>query len=83
MTEKDKASLDRRLARVEGQVRGIRRMVSEDNYCIDILTQLSAVRSALDQFGTSYITRSNLYCWQGNADRSWALRINESRRNDG
>jgi CsoR family transcriptional regulator, copper-sensing transcriptional repressor len=56
MTQKDKASLDRRLARLEGQVRGIRRMVNEDNYCIDILTQLSAVRSALDQFGAELAT---------------------------
>lgn len=44
------SSLDRRLARIEGQVRGLRRMVSEDAYCIDILTQVSAARSAIDQF---------------------------------
>lgn len=65
MTEKDKASLDRRLARVEGQVRGIRRMVSEDNYCIDILTQLSAVRSALDQFGAELATSHVQTCIVG------------------
>ena len=46
-----KKSLDRRLARVEGQVAGLRRMVQDDRYCIDILTQLAAVRSALDQLG--------------------------------
>lgn len=44
-------AIDRRLARVEGQVKGLRRMVEENKYCIDILTQLSAVRSALDQIG--------------------------------
>ncbi|MFY9233170.1 MAG: metal-sensitive transcriptional regulator [Fimbriimonadaceae bacterium] len=44
-----KASVDRRLARIEGQVKGLRRMLQEDQYCCDILTQLSAVRSALDQ----------------------------------
>jgi CsoR family transcriptional regulator, copper-sensing transcriptional repressor len=50
MENKTQGSLDRRLARVEGQVRGLRRMVAEDAYCIDILTQVSAVRSAVDQF---------------------------------
>lgn len=43
-----KAGLMRRLNRVEGQVRGIARMVEDDRYCVDILTQISAVRSALD-----------------------------------
>ena len=37
-----------RLARVEGQVRGVRRMVEEDRYCIDILTQIAAARAALE-----------------------------------
>jgi DNA-binding FrmR family transcriptional regulator len=44
----DKPQLLKRLNRVEGQVRGIARMVEEDRYCIDVLTQISAVRSALD-----------------------------------
>ena len=44
----DKASLERRLARIEGQVRGVRRMVDEEAYCIDVLTQISAVERALD-----------------------------------
>ena len=38
-----------RLARVEGQVRGIERMVEQDRYCIDILTQISAIQAALDK----------------------------------
>ena len=42
-----KASCARRLQRIEGQVRGIARMVEEDRYCIDIVTQVSAVRAAL------------------------------------
>lgn len=46
--EHDKAALAKRLARIEGQVRGIGRMLDEDRYCVDILTQVSAVRSALD-----------------------------------
>ena len=46
-----KAKTDKRLARIEGQVRGLRRMLAEDAYCVDILTQLAATRSALDQVG--------------------------------
>jgi CsoR family transcriptional regulator, copper-sensing transcriptional repressor len=42
-----KASSLRRLNRIEGQVRGLARMVEEDRYCIDIVTQVSAVRAAL------------------------------------
>jgi DNA-binding FrmR family transcriptional regulator len=44
----DKEALTKRLHRIEGQVRGIERMVDEDRYCIDILTQISAVSTALD-----------------------------------
>lgn len=44
----DKAALTKRLNRIEGQVRGINRMVEEDRYCIDILTQITAAKSALD-----------------------------------
>jgi CsoR family transcriptional regulator, copper-sensing transcriptional repressor len=42
-----KASVQKRLGRIEGQVRGLSRMVDEDRYCIDIVTQISAVRAAL------------------------------------
>jgi CsoR family transcriptional regulator, copper-sensing transcriptional repressor len=42
-----KSSCLKRLGRIEGQVRGLARMVDEDRYCIDIVTQLSAVRAAL------------------------------------
>jgi DNA-binding FrmR family transcriptional regulator len=45
----DKDKLAARLARIEGQVRGVARMVDEDKYCIDILTQVNAVKAALDQ----------------------------------
>ena len=44
----DKDALIGRLHRIEGQVRGIERMVSEERYCIDILTQISAATTALD-----------------------------------
>jgi len=44
-----KQQLLRRLARIEGQVRGVAAMVEDDRYCIDVLTQISAVRAALDK----------------------------------
>jgi CsoR family transcriptional regulator, copper-sensing transcriptional repressor len=47
MNDAAKASCIKRLSRIEGQVRGLGRMVEDDRYCIDIVTQLSAVRAAL------------------------------------
>ena len=44
-----KEQLLNRLSRVEGQVRGVRRMVEQDRYCIDVLTQINAARAALDK----------------------------------
>ena len=45
---KDKAHLIRRLSRIEGQVRGIARMIERDEYCVDILQQTAALRAAVD-----------------------------------
>ena len=44
-----KEQLNKRLARIEGQVRGVSRMVEDDRYCIDVLTQISAIQAALGQ----------------------------------
>lgn len=44
----DKAALNRRLKRIEGQVKGIQKMIEDDRYCVDILVQISAIRSAID-----------------------------------
>jgi DNA-binding FrmR family transcriptional regulator len=44
----DKDKLQKRLARIEGQVRGVSRMIEDDRYCIDILTQLAALDTALE-----------------------------------
>jgi CsoR family transcriptional regulator, copper-sensing transcriptional repressor len=49
MDEKIKKSQLARLGRIEGQVRGVARMIEEDRYCIDVLTQIRAVRAALDK----------------------------------
>ncbi len=45
--KQNKAAIQKRLARLEGQVRGVARMVEEDRYCVEILTQTAAIRSAL------------------------------------
>lgn len=47
----DRKRLTKRINRIEGQVRGIGRMLEEERYCVDILTQVSAARSALDALG--------------------------------
>lgn len=44
-----KEQLQKRLARVEGQVRGVAKMVGEDRYCIDVVTQINAIQAALDK----------------------------------
>lgn len=47
MEDKIKGSITNRLRRIEGQVRGLQKMVAEEKYCVDIITQSSAIRSAL------------------------------------
>ena len=63
-----KASCGKRLSRIEGQVRGIARMVDEDRYCIDIVTQISAVRAALRAGGV-------LAVWSAWEDRRFEQRL--------
>ena len=48
--EKEYKDLIHRLKRIEGQVRGVQEMVEQDRYCVDILTQVSAIQSALNSF---------------------------------
>jgi DNA-binding FrmR family transcriptional regulator len=55
MDRDDKPKLLNRLSRIEGQVRGVARMVEEDRYCIDILTQLQAARAALSRVETELL----------------------------
>lgn len=56
MVEDRRQKLKQRLNRISGQVAGIQRMVDEDRYCVEILTQIAAVRSALDQVGVELLT---------------------------
>ena len=52
----------KRLRRIEGQVRGLQRMIDEDTYCIDILTQLSAVTRALQSVGIGLVEEHVNHC---------------------
>lgn len=54
--EKEKKALMNRLKRIEGQVRGIQRMLEEDTYCADILIQVAAVNSALNGFSKELLS---------------------------
>ncbi len=58
----NKPGLHRRLNRVEGQVRGISKMVQEDKYCIDILTQVSAAKAALDKVALELLHDHAQHC---------------------
>jgi CsoR family transcriptional regulator, copper-sensing transcriptional repressor len=61
----NKNKLLKRLARAEGQVRGIARMVEEDRYCIDILTQLAAVDTALESVALEILEDHVTHCVAG------------------
>ena len=61
----DKPKLVNRLHRIEGQVRGIEKMVEEDRYCIDILTQISAVNTALDALALQILDQHVTHCVAG------------------
>ena len=54
-SEQERRALGNRLSRLEGQIRGIRRMLDEDAYCIDIITQANAVKSALSAFEKEFL----------------------------
>jgi CsoR family transcriptional regulator, copper-sensing transcriptional repressor len=60
-----KPDLLTRLSRIEGQVRGIRRMVEEDKYCIDIVTQVNAARRALESMGLVLLEAHAKGCVRG------------------
>ena len=58
----DKEALTKRLRRIEGQVRGIEKMVDEDRYCVDVLTQISAVTKALDSLAFEVLDDHVRHC---------------------
>jgi DNA-binding FrmR family transcriptional regulator len=60
-----KEELLKRLARVEGQVRGVSRMVDEERYCIDVLTQIEAVQAALNKIALGLVDDHVRHCMRG------------------
>lgn len=60
-----KDQLLKRLRRIEGQVRGIEGMVQEDRYCVDVLTQISAVQAALDKVALGLVDGHTRHCVMG------------------
>lgn len=65
MTDDNKSKLLNRLRRIEGQVRGVARMVEEDRYCIDILTQTQALRAAITRVETELLRNHVDHCVRG------------------
>ena len=74
-----KDQLLRRLSRVEGQVRGVARMVEEDRYCIDVVTQISAVQAALEKIALGLLDDHVRHCLagKGEAPREPAVQADE------
>ncbi len=69
---KDRAQLIRRLSRIEGQVRGIARMIERDEYCVDILQQTSALRAAVDSVAILVLEEHVQGCVRTAAERGEA-----------
>jgi DNA-binding FrmR family transcriptional regulator len=65
MSGQDKPQLLNRLNRIEGQVRGVSRMVEDERYCIDILTQVQAVRAALQRVESELLKGHLGHCIEG------------------
>ena len=65
-TDKELTALKNRLSRIEGQVRGIKQMLENDAYCIDIMTQVEAVRAALNSFNKELLSDHLATCVKEN-----------------
>ncbi|MBB6175653.1 DNA-binding FrmR family transcriptional regulator [Anoxybacillus tengchongensis] len=61
-TEQEIESIIKRLKRIEGQVRGVQKMVEDNRYCIDILVQISAITAALNKVGLNLLERHVSHC---------------------
>ena len=58
----DKEALQKRLRRIEGQVRGVERMVEEERYCVDVVTQITAIEAALDKVALGLLEEHAQHC---------------------
>ncbi|SHJ87306.1 metal-sensitive transcriptional regulator [Tepidibacter formicigenes] len=66
----DKEAIIKRLRRIEGQVKGIQKMVNEEKYCVDILIQIAAIRSAIDKVGGIILENHVKRCVKKTIDNS-------------
>lgn len=83
--DENKQKLLNRLKRIEGQTRGIQRMVQEDKYCVDIMTQISSIQSALEQVSLTLMEDHMRHCvteaiQQGNGDEKISEVVNVLKR---
>lgn len=73
----DKDAVLKRLRRIEGQVRGVERMVEQDRYCIDVVTQVTAIQAALDKVALELLTDHASHCVTGAEPAEQAERTEE------
>jgi DNA-binding FrmR family transcriptional regulator len=73
----NKDAIRKRLHRIEGQVRGIERMVEDDKYCIDLLTQVAAVQAALDRVALDLLADHAKHCVLSTEDEARVDRTEE------
>ena len=72
-----RAQLLTRLRRVEGQVRGVQGMIEDDRYCIDVLTQISAIQAALDKVALGLLDEHAHHCVMGAAEDQRGAKTDE------
>jgi DNA-binding FrmR family transcriptional regulator len=73
----EKDAVLKRLRRIEGQVRGVERMVEEDRYCIDVVTQVTAIQAALDKVALELLSDHASHCVIGAAPEEQGQRTEE------
>ena len=73
----DRAQLMKRLRRVEGQVRGVQGMIADDRYCIDVVTQITAIESALDKVALELLADHAEHCVIGGEPKRQPERTEE------
>lgn len=72
-----KDGIQKRLRRIEGQVRGIQRMVDDERYCIDVLQQISAVQAALDKVALALVADHSRHCVVGATEADQEAKLDE------
>jgi len=72
-----KGELQKRLARIEGQVRGVSKMVAEDRYCIEVLTQIAAIEAALEKVALGLLDDHARVCVMGGGEEGREERAEE------